>query len=55
MSIGELTDDMIVTALGYTPPEQDTTYDVVSKTQNGLVPKLPNETTTTKYLRQDGA
>lgn len=27
---------------------------VVSKTANGLVPQLPNETTTTKYLRQDG-
>lgn len=33
----------------------DTTYGVVSKTANGLAPKLPNETTTTKYLRQDGA
>lgn len=32
----------------------DTTYSVVSKTANGLAPKLPNETTTTKYLRQDG-
>ena len=32
----------------------DTTYGVVSKTTNGLAPKLPNETTTTKYLRQDG-
>jgi hypothetical protein len=28
--------------------------DVVSKAANGLVPQLPNETTTTKYLRQDG-
>lgn len=28
--------------------------DLVSKTANGLTPKLPNETTTTKYLRQDG-
>jgi hypothetical protein len=27
---------------------------VVSKTADGLVPQLPNETTTTKYLRQDG-
>ena len=33
---------------------QDTTYGVVSKTANGLAPKLPNETSTTKYLRQDG-
>lgn len=33
----------------------DTTLNtVVSKTANGLAPKLPNETTTTKYLRQDG-
>lgn len=34
---------------------QDTTYSVVSKTASGLAPQLPNETTTTKYLRQDGA
>lgn len=33
---------------------QDTTYGVVSKTANGLAPKLPDETGTTKYLRQDG-
>ncbi len=32
-----------------------TTTAIVSKTANGLAPKLPNETTTTKYLRQDGA
>lgn len=32
----------------------DTTYNVVSKTANGLAPQLPNETSTTKYLRQDG-
>ena len=32
----------------------DTTYEVVSKSADGLAPKLPNETTTTKYLRQDG-
>ncbi len=30
------------------------TPGVVSKTASGLVPQLPNETTTTKYLRQDG-
>jgi hypothetical protein len=30
------------------------TYSVVSKTAAGLAPQLPNETTTTKYLRQDG-
>ena len=34
---------------------QDTTYGVVSKTSNGLAPMLPNESTTTKYLRQDGS
>lgn len=44
----------ITTALGYTPPTENTTYSVVSKTANGLAPQLPNETTTTKYLRQDG-
>jgi hypothetical protein len=33
------------TALGIT---------LVSKTADGLAPKLPNETSTTKYLRQDG-
>lgn len=42
-----------ITALGI--PAQDTTYGVVSKTENGLCPVLPNETTTTKYLRQDGS
>ena len=31
----------------------DTTYSVTSKTAAGLAPQLPNETTTTKYLRQD--
>ena len=34
--------------------EVDTTYAVVSKTSAGLVPQLPDETKTTKYLRQDG-
>ena len=33
---------------------QDTTYGVVSKSADGLCPQLPNENTTTKYLRQDG-
>ncbi len=33
----------------------DTTYGVVSKTANGLAPQLPNETATTKFLRQDGS
>lgn len=41
-------------AIGTSPKFTDTTYAVVSKTANGLVPMLPNETTTTKYLRQDG-
>lgn len=36
-------------------PWEDTTYGVVSKTANGLAPQLPNETTTTKFLRQDGS
>lgn len=38
-----------------TTQDTNTTYDVVSKSANGLAPKLPNETTTTKYLRQDGS
>lgn len=50
----ELTKENVTSALGYTPPASDTTYGVVSKTANGLTPQLPNETTTTKYLRQDG-
>lgn len=37
-----------------TQTTQDTTYGVVSKSANGLTPKLPDETATTKYLRQDG-
>lgn len=37
-----------------TQTTQDTTYGVVSKSASGLAPKLPDETTTTKYLRQDG-
>ena len=37
-----------------TPVDNNTTYGVVSKTANGLAPQLPNETSTTKYLRQDG-
>jgi hypothetical protein len=41
-----------ITGLGI--PAQDTTYGIVTKTADGLAPKLPNETTTTKYLRQDG-
>lgn len=37
-----------------TTQDTNTEYDVVSKKANGLAPKLPDETTTTKYLRQDG-
>ena len=38
----------------FTFPATDTTYSTVSKSSSGLCPQLPNETTTTKYLRQDG-
>lgn len=37
-----------------TQTTKDTKYGVVSKTEAGLAPQLPNETATTKYLRQDG-
>ncbi|PWM21013.1 MAG: hypothetical protein DBX97_02880 [Collinsella tanakaei] len=37
-----------------TTQDTNTTYAVVSKMANGLAPKLPDETATTKYLRQDG-
>ncbi len=47
--------DDVTKALGYTPPTANTTYEKVDKSSDGLCPKLPNETTTTKYLRQDGA
>lgn len=40
--------------IGNDPKFTDTTYSVVSKTAAGLTPQLPDETTTTKYLRQDG-
>lgn len=35
-------------------PWENTTYETVSKTAAGLCPQLPNEQTTSKYLRQDG-
>ena len=35
--------------------DTNTTYSNVSKTAAGLCPQLPNESTTTKYLRQDGS
>lgn len=47
--------DNVTEALGYTPPTTNTTYEKVDKSSDGLCPKLPNENTTTKYLRQDGA
>ncbi len=34
--------------------DANTTYNIVNKTVNGLVPKLPNESTINKFLRQDG-
>lgn len=40
--------------IGSAPKFTDTTYSVTSKTAAGLAPQLPNETATTKYLRQDG-
>lgn len=46
-----------VTKLTYTAQkikDTNTTYSTVSMTSSGLCPQLPNETTTTKYLRQDG-
>ena len=46
-----------VTGLTYTAQkikDTNTTYSTVSRTSSGLCPQLPNETTTTKYLRQDG-
>ena len=33
---------------------KDTTYSVAEKGAAGLCPALPNEETTSKYLRQDG-
>lgn len=33
---------------------KDTTYGVVEKGSAGLCPALPDEDTTTKFLRQDG-
>ena len=35
-------------------PWENTTYGIVTKSTNGLCPALPNETSTTKFLRQDG-
>ena len=46
-----------VTGITYTAQkikDTNTIYSEVSKTSHGLCPQLPNETATTKYLRQDG-
>lgn len=52
---GELIADVLNGArIGNNPKFTDTTYDLASKTQNGLMRALPDETTTTKYMRQDG-
>ena len=42
----------VTAALGYTPPETNTTYSVVSTTADGLAPKIDGSTT--KFLRADG-
>ena len=42
----------VTSALGYTPPETNTTYSVVSTTADGLAPK--RDGSTTKFLRADG-
>ena len=47
-----LSKSAVTTALGYTPPTQDTTYSVVSTTADGLAPK--RDGSTTKFLRADG-
>ena len=47
-----LTKSNVTTALGYTPPTTDTTYNVVSTTADGLAPK--RDGSTTKFLRADG-
>lgn len=52
--------DLVVTTNGNVQTDLDGkaplvhTHDVVSKTSPGLTPQLPNETATTKFLRQDG-
>lgn len=38
----------------FTQQDNDTTYNVVSTSENGLVSKLPTENATTKFLRGDG-
>lgn len=57
---GELTKDNVITALGYTPPTQDTntTYSNFVKSgtgaKAGLVPAPSTTAGITKYLREDG-
>lgn len=52
--------DLVVTTTGDVQTDLDSkapllhTHNVVSKTSSGFAPQLPNETTITKYLRQDG-
>lgn len=47
-----LTKANVTSALGYTPPTTNTTYDVVSTTANGLAPK--RDGSTSHFLRGDG-
>lgn len=54
----ELTKENVTTALGYTPPTSDTTYNNFVKSgsgaKSGLVPAPSTTAGTTKYLREDG-
>ena len=45
--------ESVATSIIEAPFYSDTTHYLVDKSKNGLCPKLPNETTTTKFLRQD--
>lgn len=47
-----ITKENVVGALGYTPPDKNTTYGVVSTTADGLAPKRDGSTAT--FLRGDG-
>lgn len=51
---GELTKANVTTALGYTPPEQDTTYDEFAGSDPGLVPEA-TASDAAKFLRGDGS
>jgi len=48
----EITKENVTDALGYTPPTQDTTYNVVTKSKDGLVPSLTENSN--EFLRADG-